>query len=458
MKKKLERIVLLVCIAAMLAGCLGMSAFADDGDTVSYTMKAGDTVGSVCQKLGVDFDRNSAWIKDVNGIKNWAAVPVGKVLILPKFDTLSDPTRAANVKASIVGTAATTAATGTATATGANSTIAQTAEITDADILQVTVKGGDTVIAICQKNKIDFNTNQNWIKEANSIANWNNIKVGKVLYLPKFDTTKDPTKANALKNAIFAKNGVPASTNNGGTNGNANGNTNGTIPSNIGGNTVAGDTISGYLVYHKMKAGETAYSVCNALGVNFEENSEAIKTMSGVTNWNKLAVGTTLVIPTKTAPAGDTYVSIVCHTVAAGETVGSICAAHGIDYASNIDRLKGLNNTNNLGVIRAGQKFYLPISGGGSVTPSGGTTPAGGSNATNQQTVHGSFVLLVNGAQASNVAAGQTVTISAKPDAGYVVDTVTVVKTGTNEAVPVSNMTFTMPNVPVTVSVTFRAA
>ena len=72
--------------------------------------------------------------------------------------------------------------------------------------------------------------------------------------------------------------------------------------------------------------------------------------------------------------------------------------------------------------------------------------------------MHGSFVLLVNGAQASNVAAGQTVTISATPDAGYVVDTVTVVKTGTNEAVPVSNMTFTMPNVPVTVSVTFRAA
>ena len=455
MKKKLERILLLVCVAAMLAGCLGMAAFADDGDTVSYTMKAGDTVGSVCQKLGIDFDRNSAWIKDVNGIKNWAAVPVGKVIILPKFDTLSDPTKAANIKASIVGSAATAATTGTVA--GANSTIAQTAEITDADILQVTVKGGDTVIAICEKNKIDFHTNQNWIKEANSIANWNNIKVGKVLYLPKFDTTKDPTKANALMNSIRAKNGVPAVPANG-TGGNTNGNTNGTIPTNIGGNTVAGDTISGYLVYHKMQAGETAYSVCNALGVNFEENSEAIKTMSGVTNWNKLAVGTTLVIPSKVAPAGDTYVSIVCHTVAAGETVGSICAAHGIDYASNIDRLKGLNNTNNLGVIRAGQKFYLPISAGAS--GASGTTPAaaGGSSATNQQTVHGSFVLLVNGAQASNVAAGQTVTISATPDAGYVVDTVTVVKTGTNEAVPVSNMTFTMPNVPVTVSVTFRAA
>ena len=456
MKNKLKRIALLLCIAAMLAGCLGMSAFADDSDTVTYTMKAGDTVGSVCQKLGVDFDRNSVWIKDVNGIKNWAAVPVGKVIILPKFDTLSDPTRAANVKTSIVGT--TSAATATGTATGANSTIAQTAEITDADILQVTVKGGDTVIAICEKNKINFNINQNWIKEANAIANYNNIKVGKVLYLPKFDTTKDPTKANALMNAIRAKNGVPAvpANGNGGTGGNTNGNN--AIPTNIGGNTVAGDTISGYLVYHKLKAGETAYSVCNALGVNFEENSEAIKTMSGITNWNKLAVGTTLVIPSKIAPAGDTYVSIVCHTVAAGETVGSICAAHGIDYASNIDRLKGLNNTNNLGVIRAGQKFYLPISGGGSGGSGTAPVPAGGSNATNQQTVHGSFVLLVNGAAANNVAAGQTVTISATPDAGYVVDTVTVVKTGTNEAVPVSNMTFTMPNTPVTVSVTFRAA
>ncbi len=546
---------MLVCVAAMLLSCMGMTAFADNDDYVTYTMQKGDYVGGVCEKLKIDFDRNAAWIKDVNGIKNWAQVPVGKVIVLPKFDTLNDPTRAANVKASLVASNV-VPATVNPSASPSGSTVTPTAEITDADILTVTVQAGDSVIAICtknklnfydnqnwikeangianwndikvgkvlylpkfntkadptkannlmaavrakqgltpvtpsgggsvtpsggggssvvpaidindadiltvtvkagdtvsalcDKNKIDFATNQNWIKDANVIANWNNIKVGKVLYLPKFDTTKDPTKAQGLMATCRAKNGASAVVPTGGGGG-------GTTPVPSGGNTTAGDTITGYLVYHKLKAGETAYSVCNALGVNFEENSEAIKTMSGITNWNKLSVGTTLVIPSKIAPTGDTYVSIVCHTVVAGETVGSICAAHGIDYGSNIDRLKGLNNTNNLGVIRAGQKFYLPIAGGGSVTPSGGgTTPS-----TNP--AHGTFVLQVNGAAATNVSAGQTVTIKATPETGYKVEKVNVIKATTLDAITVTKVsdteyTFTMPDVQITVSVTFTKA
>ena len=56
MKRTLTRILTSICVVAILVSCLGITAFADD--TVKYTMKSGDTVVTVCNKLGVNFQRN----------------------------------------------------------------------------------------------------------------------------------------------------------------------------------------------------------------------------------------------------------------------------------------------------------------------------------------------------------------------------------------------------------------
>ena len=92
MKRTLTRILTSICVVAILVSCLGITAFADD--TVKYTMKSGDTVVTVCNKLGVNFQRNQAWITSANHITNYNNIPVGKVLVLPLFDTVADPTRA----------------------------------------------------------------------------------------------------------------------------------------------------------------------------------------------------------------------------------------------------------------------------------------------------------------------------------------------------------------------------
>ena len=52
---------------------------------------------------------------------------------------------------------------------------------------------------------------------------------------------------------------------------------------------------------------------------------------------------------------------------------------------------------------------------------------------------------------------GANVKIVATPDAGYKVYTVTVMKTGGEQAVAVNSMSFTMPAYNVTVSVTFKS-
>ena len=74
--KKMKRFLLSVCILAMLIGCMGMSAFADNDDYVTYKMTAGDTVIAVCNKYGINFGQNQTWITNVNHITNYNDIKV----------------------------------------------------------------------------------------------------------------------------------------------------------------------------------------------------------------------------------------------------------------------------------------------------------------------------------------------------------------------------------------------
>ena len=331
------------------------------------------------------------------------------------------------------------------------------------DYVTYTIKGGDTVFNVCKSLKIDFYANQDWIKEVNSIGNFNNIKVGKVLYLPNFDTVKDPTRANNVKKTVkdliaaAAKTAVVAAT-----------------PAPVG-STTNGDSVVSYLINHKLKEGETVGSVCAKYGIDFEANAAKIKTLSGIANYYHVPVGQVVVIPSLTIPEGGSYTAIVAHVVKGGETAGSICGLYGLQFAKVQGQLKALNNTENLNRINVGQTFYLPVpSSSNQITSGVATTPAAPSTTTpvaataavagltykasKQTSAHGSFRLEVNGVEAGAIAPGVNVKIVAAPDAGYKVYTVTVLKAGTDQALPVGNMNFTMPAFDVTVNVTFKTA
>ena len=138
----------------------------------------------------------------------------------------------------------------------------------DNDYIAYTVKGGDTALGICEGLKIDFFANQAWISEVNNIGSYNNIKVNQVLYLPTFDTSKDPTRANKAKEEI-KKAAAAAKTAAGPA-----------APAAVG-TTSAGDSIVSYLINYKLQPGETVGSVCAKLGVDFDANAEKIKKLSG---------------------------------------------------------------------------------------------------------------------------------------------------------------------------------
>lgn len=69
---------------------------------------------------------------------------------------------------------------------------------------------------------------------------------------------------------------------------------------------------------------------------------------------------------------------------------------------------------------------------------------------------NGSYTVSADGAAVTKAAPGQTVSISDTPSTGFEVAAITVTKTGdTNTAVTVTDKAFTMPNYPVSVTVTF---
>ena len=343
MKKSIVRVLISICVAAMLFSCLGITAFADN---ITYTVKAGETVYGICQALGIDFAKYDKWIRENNNITSYTSVRAGKVLVLP-------------------GNAAKTATTGvTATA----------------------LTGGS-------------------------------------LFTPVGTATV--TNVAGIK---------------------------------------TGDVVVSYLINHKLLAGETVAAVCAKLGVDFDSNANTIKALSGIASWNRIPVGKVIVIPSLTAPAGSSFTAIVAHKVVGGETVAGICSSYGVDYGKNLEQLKALNNTNNLNVIRVGQYFYLPVVGTAVTQTQTQTntatvqpTPVNSDLKVNSSG-HGTFSLMVNGVEVQTATSGQTVTVVPKPAAGFKAGAVSVVRTDTNAAVPVTNNTFVMPYAPVRVTVDFVVA
>ena len=309
-----------------------------------------------------------------------------------------------------------------------------------ANTIEHTLKAGETVYSVCQSYGIDFWANYDWITKTNNITSYGNVKAGTKIILP--------APAAAVQSVTGTKVLVDSSKDK---------------------TLIAGDYVSGYLVAYSLKAGETVFAVCHGLGVNFDENAEMIKKLSGIQNFNNLKVGQTVIVPTMTAPNSGVYYKVVAHKVVAGDTAGAICRNYGIDYGKNEAMMKALNNKENLGAIKVGQLFFLPVpttaaapAANKSDAGTGTGTVAVGTNSASAKSIntsnHGSYVLQVNGKVVNAARAGEKVTILTMPDAGYKLSYITVSAVDAPINVPVSNGTFTMPDYEVVVTVVFRAS
>ena len=293
MKRTFTRVILSICVVAILVSCLGVTAFADD--TVKYTVKSGDTLLSICNALGVDFHRNQAWIAAANNLANVNRIAVGKVLVLPLFDTVADPTRANNAMAN-AGVAVATTGTATATTTPAASTSATISGLHAGDsvmsfLVNHTMQAGETVAGVCAALGVNFGANADKIKALSGITNWYHVPVGKVVVIPS--------------------NSVPA-----------------------------GSTYTA-IVNHKVVGGETVMSICSSYGVDYARNIAQLKALNSTENLNVIRVGQSFYLPvtgtavsTSTGSSGTTTPAATPATPATPNTttVSSLqvnSAAHG---------------------------------------------------------------------------------------------------------------------------------
>ena len=218
---------------------------------------------------------------------------------------------------------------------------------------QVVVNKGDTVSALCRARGLDYDSVQTAILILNGYAktaSLNAIRPGQVLYLPK---TADDAKAIV---ALHAQEG----------------------PANA--------------IQYTVKSGDTIFSICTALRINYSASKDEIKKLN---NWtsdadlSKIYVGQKIYFPMTTNTAAQTTTTtgaattattttttaqtaarntkdtleyyIVTHKMERGETVNSVCDALGAKYSPRVsDIVKALNNLTNLSSVQAGKEYYFP--------------------------------------------------------------------------------------------------
>ena len=224
-------------------------------------------------------------------------------------------------------------------------------------VTEVTINRGDTISALCRARGMNYESVKKAILLLNGYAkeaSLNAVKVGQKIVLP--------VSAEAAKTvvALYETYG-PADS-----------------------------------VQYTVKQGDTLFSICTALHLNYAackdtikklNNWESDKDLSNIRVGQKIylplnntvvsspvntatpVAGTTTVptVPSQTTPAtvsrsGDKLVYyVVSHQMNRGETVNGVCDALGAKYSPDVSNVvKALNNLTNLSAVQAGKTYLFP--------------------------------------------------------------------------------------------------
>lgn len=157
-----------------------------------------------------------------------------------------------------------------------------------------------------------------------------------------------------------------------------------TPPAGTGGTALklhGDDYVKGYYVHHVMRSGETVGGVCIALGVDFASNSAEIKRVNNIKDYNRIYVGRVIKIPVSTPPTSGVFTAIVAHKVVRGDAMMNICNNYGLNYSTVLPELQAINNRkDNFSSIKVGQIILLPVQTTAAVQPP--VTPGGGGSVT----------------------------------------------------------------------------
>ena len=268
-----------------------------------------------------------------------------------------------------------------------------------------TFKAGDTIYAVCQDKKIDFNSNIDTIGKINNITNYNYMMPGKVLWLPTTSATTDAAYYSLLSHTLVAGETPAALCQSYGIDYNANykllaalnnnlsvfmagqqfilpiyvtpagaatptpsattlptatpspatpapdssGTYTGTITEVTGSSITVGGIsfgIRGAGITGTAKVGSIATVTYTASGGVYQA-SKVVVTESGSSGGSSL-------------PGDTVSYYLAQHTLQYGETVSGVCAALGIDFSSNDATIRSINNISNYNYMMPGKVLLIP--------------------------------------------------------------------------------------------------
>lgn len=268
-----------------------------------------------------------------------------------------------------------------------------------------TFKAGDTIYAVCQDKKIDFNSNIDAIGKINNITNYNYMMPGKVLWLPTTSATTDAAYYSLLSHTLVAGETPAALCQSYGIDYNANykllaalnnnlsvfmagqqfilpiyvtpagaatptpsattsptatpspatptpdssGTYTGTITEVTGSSITVGGIsfgIRGAGITGTAKVGSIATVTYSASGGVYQA-SKVVVTESGSSGGSSL-------------PGDTVSYYLAQHTLQYGETVSGVCAALGIDFSSNDATIRSINNISNYNYMMPGKVLLIP--------------------------------------------------------------------------------------------------
>ena len=201
----------------------------------------------------------------------------------------------------------------------------------------VVIQAGDTLASVCASRGVDFYSNRERIMKLNGFTDYsqlNVLDVGDVICIP-----------SAAKNDV-----VLYST------------------GNATGKTFAASDIKDVPVYYVIlyRLGDNCdlENIYRGWELNFTAYIDRILAFNHLTDLSSVTSDQYLLLPVnRTDIYAEGYYTVYEHTVKAGETIGTICARHGVDSSQFSDTLAVLNPGVDLNRLYIDQKIYFPVSG-----------------------------------------------------------------------------------------------
>lgn len=223
----------------------------------------------------------------------------------------------------------------------------------------VPLSHGESISMLCSRYGIDYNTYRTLIMALNCVSNeaeFATFPVGTQVAIPV------SAAAAAMLSAAQTAGSAPAPGTSGtpaGTGSAAN-----TAPG-LASKYIPGDSISCYVISYTFQAGDTISNLYKSRGMSYKTFSSAILQLNNLSGFNNIRAGKTLLLPVTVVQQNDQVVyTVMSHRMKAGETVYSVISSgYGMNFKANQELLKDANGKEDLGKFKVGEMLLIPIQG-----------------------------------------------------------------------------------------------